>query len=63
MRDTRVINGIRLPDDSSLTDNEKAWVEIIRLLSQGSDPVPTLRSVQALRQVLAGAGFPSGLDR
>jgi hypothetical protein len=63
MRDTRVINGIRLPDDSRLTENERAWIEFIRLLSNGSDPVPTLRSVQALRQVLTRVDVPSGLVR
>ena len=29
MTDTRVIDGVRLPDDRSLTENEKAWVEFM----------------------------------
>jgi len=48
----RVIDGVRLQDDSSLTKNEKAWIEMIRLVSQGSDPGPSLRAVQALRSAL-----------
>jgi hypothetical protein len=46
----RVIEGIRLPDDSNLTENERAWVEFMRLTSRNADPARTLRSVQALRQ-------------
>jgi hypothetical protein len=63
MTDRRVVDGVRLPDDGRLTENEKAWIEFIRLLSQGSDPMPTLRSVQALRQVLARTDVSSGRDR
>lgn len=49
---TRVIDGVRLPDDSSLTENEKTWIDVIRLVSRGTDPEPTLRSVQAQRNSL-----------
>lgn len=48
MTDKRVINGTRLPDDKSLTANERAWIEMIRLVSCGTDPAPTLRAVQSL---------------
>ncbi|AHM05753.1 hypothetical protein roselon_03498 [Roseibacterium elongatum DSM 19469] len=47
-----MVDGVRLPDDSSLTDNEKAWVEFIRLASGGNDPAPTLKAIQALRKAL-----------
>jgi hypothetical protein len=46
----RVMDGVRLPVDSSLTENERAWVEFMRLTSRNANPAPTLRSVQALRQ-------------
>jgi hypothetical protein len=45
----RVIDGVRLPDDSSLTENERAWVEFIRLTSQNTDPAPTLTAVGLLK--------------
>lgn len=38
----------------SLTRNELAWVEFIRLASFDSDPSPTLSRVQALRRVFSG---------
>ncbi len=35
-----------------LTENEKTWIDFIRLISDGSDPVFTLKRVQALRELL-----------
>ncbi|RBI69066.1 hypothetical protein DQW77_15760 [Roseovarius sp. TE539] len=37
------------PED--LTDNEVAWVEFLRMISDGRDLHPTLRRVQLLRRV------------
>jgi hypothetical protein len=37
---------------SDITANELAWVDFLRLISNGSDPGPTLRRVQLLRRVL-----------
>jgi len=34
-----------------ITENEKAWIEFIRLASYDTDPAPTLETVQALRQI------------
>jgi hypothetical protein len=34
-----------------LTDNEVAWMEFLRMISNGRDPRPTLRRVQLLRRV------------
>lgn len=36
---------------SELTENEIAWVEFLRLISDGRDLGPTLRRVQLLRRV------------
>jgi hypothetical protein len=52
MNEPRVIDGVRLPDDGSLTENEKAWIEFIRLVSKNTDPEPTFRAVQALKQAM-----------
>jgi hypothetical protein len=43
-------------DGSDLTENERAWVDFLRLISNGSDPGPTLRRVQRLRRVLGRTG-------
>lgn len=55
MNDKRVIDGVRLPDDASLTANERAWIEMIRLVSQGKDPAPTLGAVQVLGNMFRSA--------
>ncbi len=34
-----------------ITENERYWIEIIRLASHDGDPAPTLARTQALRQV------------
>jgi hypothetical protein len=33
------------------TENERYWIEVIRLASHDGDPAPTLARTQALRQV------------
>jgi hypothetical protein len=35
----------------TLTDNEVAWVEFLRIIGNGRDLRPTLRRVQLLRRV------------
>jgi hypothetical protein len=39
------------PYDRPLTENEKFWIEIIRLTTWDTDPSPTLELTQKLRQV------------
>ncbi len=39
-------------DGSDLTTNERGWVDFLRLISNGTDPGPTLSRVQLLRRVL-----------
>ncbi|WP_187968866.1 hypothetical protein [Aquibium microcysteis] len=34
-----------------ITENERYWIEVIRLASHDPDPAPTLARTQALRQV------------
>ena len=50
--DRRVIEGFRLPASSPLTENERAWIEMLRAIVGDRDPAPTLDAVQALRRVL-----------
>ncbi len=37
---------------AELTENEIAWVEFLRLVTDGSDPGPTFRRVYLLRRIL-----------
>jgi hypothetical protein len=37
------------PELKDLTENERAWVGSLRLITQDTDPAPTLISVQAPR--------------
>jgi hypothetical protein len=34
-----------------ITANERGWIEFIRLVSNDTDPPPTLERVQALRRI------------
>jgi len=44
---------IFLPEFEDLTENERAWVGFLRLITQDTDPAPTLARVQALRSVFS----------
>ncbi|MHA6324550.1 hypothetical protein [Roseivivax sp. CAU 1753] len=51
-----IIDGFALPDTNpELTDAELAWVTFLRSIAVGQVPRPTLKAVQALRQVLNDA--------
>lgn len=43
------------PDLRPLTQNERFWLEVIRLSSWDSDPAPTLELVQQLRRIFEPA--------
>lgn len=36
-----------------ITENERYWIEVIRLAADDHDPPPTLRRTQALRQLFS----------
>ena len=38
---------------ATLTKNERAWIEFIRLVTSDSDPPPTLHLVQELRKTFS----------
>lgn len=44
------------PDLRSLTQNERFWLEVIRLSSWDTDPAPTLERVQQLRRIFEPTG-------
>jgi hypothetical protein len=41
-----------VPNWEHLTENERGWIEFIRIISGGRDPGINLERVQALREVL-----------
>jgi hypothetical protein len=44
---------IFLPEFEDLTENERAWLGFLRLITKDADPAPTLARVQALRSVFS----------
>ncbi len=46
-----------------VTENEKAWIEFIRLASRDTDPAPTLETVQALRRIFMPPASCAGRDQ
>jgi len=50
------------PGLEDLTENERAWVGFLRLITQDTDPAPTLARVQALRCVFSDP-HSSGEDK
>ena len=50
---TEAPNSIFHPELDGVTENERAWVGFLRLITQDTDPAPTLARVQALRRVFS----------
>jgi len=46
-------NSIFHPELDGVTENERAWIGFLRLITQDSDPAPTLALVQALGRVFS----------
>ena len=51
--DRRVVEGFKLPSTGPITENEFAWVEMLRLIVGDDDPPPTSSSALALRRALS----------
>jgi hypothetical protein len=41
------------PLNRPITSNERAWIDFLRLVSDDSDPAPTLERIQKLRLIFA----------
>lgn len=50
--DEPILTVIRRRPELHLTENERAWVEFIRIIARDGDPAPTLARVQRLREIL-----------
>ena len=46
-----VVTDFKLPSDRPISQNERAWIDFLRLVSHDCDPAPTLRHVQAIRRL------------
>ncbi len=51
---TNLLSTELMPLIEDLSENERAWIGFIRLLSNDTDPAPTLATVQAVRLALLG---------
>lgn len=49
MSRNRTVNGFRVLRDRHVTQNELAWIEMLRAICGEDVPGPTLKAVQALR--------------
>ncbi len=47
----RIVLGFKRPPEGALSENERAWIEFLRIVSNNGDPKPTLARVQALRRL------------
>ncbi len=52
--DRRVVDGFKLPSCAPPTENEFAWICMLRAIVGDGNTRPTLKAVQALRKVLMG---------
>ena len=40
--DRRVVAGFKLPSNAPITENERAWIDMLRSIVGDADPAPTL---------------------
>jgi len=48
----RTVHGFKLPWDGAITENERIWVEFLRIISNDAVPVPDSEMVVRLRKLL-----------
>lgn len=58
-----IVAGFRLPSELSISLNERAWIDFLRVVSRDSDPALTLRLVQAMRRVVEDGGLAELCNR
>ncbi|WP_431297866.1 hypothetical protein [Tabrizicola sp. BL-A-41-H6] len=50
----RVVDGFKLPSDAAITENERAWIEFLRIICNDRVPAPGSDMVVELRRLLGG---------
>jgi hypothetical protein len=55
----RTVNGFKVPLENALTENERQWIEILRIICNDDVPAPDYDLIVALRKVYSGEiAFP-----
>ena len=47
----RVVGGCKLPSAAPITDDERVWIEFLRIIYDDAVPAPTFDQVVLLRQM------------
>jgi hypothetical protein len=48
----RTVEGFKLPRDGSITENERVWIEFLRIICNDAVPVPDSSMVVGLRKLM-----------
>lgn len=48
----RTVEGFKLPADGAMTENERVWIEFLRIICNDAVPVPDSEMVVGLRKLL-----------
>ena len=48
----RVVEGFKLPSDAPPTENERIWIEFLRIICNDEVPAPDCEMVVGLRELL-----------
>ena len=48
----RTVDGFKLPWDGAITENERVWIEFLRIICNDAVPVPDSRMVVGLRKLM-----------
>lgn len=48
----RVVDGFKLPSDAEITENERIWIEFLRIICNDQVPAPDSEMVVGLRKLM-----------
>lgn len=48
----RTVEGFKLPSDTQITENERVWIEFLRIICNDRVPPPDSQMVVGLRELL-----------
>ena len=48
----RVVDGLKLPSDAPITENERVWIEFLRIICNDEVPAPDSEVVVGLRRLM-----------
>ncbi len=47
-----IVDGFKLPSDAAISENERGWIEFLRIICNDQVPAPDSRMVVGLRELL-----------